>query len=151
MKLYLLLALALMSLANTAGAVGTLGANAFGDPAEKALSSVQAGAIAARKLALIGDVLGYRLRVSCNKCRAGYALKVVEQTIKKQSVLGTKQLAEAEQLRSQGQALYDEGKFKESLELLQQAEAILGIDASGDPLPPAKQSSGAAEQPVTSR
>jgi len=150
MKSYLVVALALMSLANTAGAVGTAGANAFRDPAE-ALYSVQAGATAARKLALIGDVLGDRVRVSCNKCRAGFALKVVEQTIRKQSVLGTEQLAEAEQLRSQGQALYDEGKFKESLELLQQAEAILGIDASGDPIPPAKQSAGAAEQPVTSR
>jgi hypothetical protein len=152
MKSYpFLLALALMSLANAVWAVGTVGANAFGDPAERALSSVQAGTTAAIKLALIREALGERLLLSCSKCKAGFALKVVEQAMQKQSAIGGEQLAEVERLRADGQALYDEGKFKESLELLQQAETILGIDASGDTIPAAKRISGAGAQSVPNR
>ena len=66
------------------------------------------------------------------------------------AVIG-EQYVEVERLRTEGEALYNEGKFKESLELLQQAEAILGIDASGDPIPPMKQTSGSRGESVPSR
>jgi hypothetical protein len=61
------------------------------------------------------------------------------------------QYAEVERLRTLGEALYSEGKFEESLELLRKAEAILGIDASGDRIPSTKQTSGAGEESVLTR
>ena len=100
--------------------------------AERALSSFEEKVDAAKQLMLINDVLGGRLLLSCNKCRAGFALKVLEQAMQRQPAVIGEQYVEVERLRTEGEALYNEGKFKESLELLQQAEAILGIDASGD-------------------
>ena len=147
MKAYrFLLALVLTAIIDGAFAVGQpAAALSIGDSRSKALSSLEAGASAAKQLALVRDVLGERLVVSCDKCRSGFALKVVEQAMQKKSTVESEQLAEVERLRTQGEALYNEGKFKESLQLLQQAEAILGIDASGDPIPPTKQTSGAGD------
>jgi tetratricopeptide (TPR) repeat protein len=153
MKSYPLLAAITLAVTATAAwpVQHSTGPDGVGDTVEEAVSSLEEKADAARHSALINDVLGRRLLLSCNKCRAGFALKVLEQAVQKPSAVGSEQLAEVERLRTQGQALYNEGKFKESLELLQQAEAILGIDASGDPIPPTKQTSGAAEESVLNR
>lgn len=77
----------------------------------------------------------------------------MEQALQKQPALPPDQYAEVERLRTQGEALYNEGKYLESLELLRKAQAILGIDASGSPqaTPRANQASGASEAPVSSR
>jgi hypothetical protein len=148
-----LVALALVVIAEAAWPVQQpIGANAVGGPQDRALSSLQAKDNAARQLALIDDVLGRRLLVACNKCRSGFALKVVEQALQKEPTLPPDQYAEVERLRTQGEALYKEEKYQESLELLLKAEAILGIDASGSPLArPQNQASGASQAPVSNR
>lgn len=87
-----------------------------------------------RELKLIDAVLGSRLLLACDRCRSGFALKVVEQAMQKQVALPRDQIAEVERLRAEGETLYKEKKYKESLELLLKAEELLGVDASGDPL-----------------
>jgi len=149
-----LIAFALVATAEAAWPVQQpIGAKAVGDPRDEAVSSLEARDTAAKQLASINDVLGKRLLVACNKCKSGFALKVVEQALQKQPQLPPDQYAEVERLRTQGEALYNEGKYVESLELLRKARAILGIDASGSPqaAPPANQASGASQPPVSTR
>jgi hypothetical protein len=72
--------------------------------------------------------------------------------MQKQPALSRDQYAEVERLRAEGQALYDQEKYVESLVLLRKAQSILGIDASGDPIaPPIKQTSGAGAETLPNR
>jgi len=71
--------------------------------------------------------------------------------MQKQVALSRDQIAEVEHLRTEGETLYNEKKYKESLELLLKAEELLGIDASGDPVVRPSTPSGAGAQPRADR
>jgi len=153
MKLYqLTLLVALVAIASAASAYPRAPGERTAERAGRnALTTLQLRDAATAAMQSIDDIVARRTLLSCNKCRSGYALKVVEQTMQKQPALSSDQYAEVERLRAEGQTLYDEGKYVESLELLRKAQGILGIDASGDPItPPIKQTSGTPE-PVPSR
>ena len=92
----------------------------------------QARRAATLNLKLIEHALENKALVACAKCKSGYALKVVEQAMQKRPALSDDQVAQVERLHAEGKSLYDEGKYHESLELSRKAQAILGIDASGD-------------------
>ncbi|HTS51823.1 MAG TPA: hypothetical protein VMH26_00990 [Burkholderiales bacterium] len=150
---HLTFALALAAVAGVASAYQQpMGVQAADDAGRKTPSTLQLRDSAARALQSIDDIIGKRLMLSCNRCRSGFALKVVEQAMQKQPALSSDQYAEVERLRAEGQALYDQEKYVESLELLRKAQSILGIDASGDPItPPIKQTSGASAEPLPNR
>jgi tetratricopeptide (TPR) repeat protein len=119
----------------------------------KSVSAFQVRDKAIEAFKSIQDVLNAARLFACNRCKSGYALKVVEQALQKQPMLAADEYAEVERLRAEGQALYDEGKYVESLELLRQAQSILGIDASGSPVQasPTNTTSNAAAQPAPGR
>ena len=67
----------------------------------------------------------------------------MEQALQNPPTLSDGQYAEVERLHAEGQVLYNQGKYAESLELLQKAQSILGIDSSGAiQTPPARDASG---------
>jgi tetratricopeptide (TPR) repeat protein len=146
MKLYrFLLALALATTAGGACAFQLPARlNALDDSAGTAVSVSQARGDALRALKLIEGALGRNPQLACNRCKSGFALKVVEEALRKQPALTDEQYAVVERLRAEGQSLYNEEKYVESLELLRQAQSILGIDSSGSPQPPPADSPPAA-------
>jgi hypothetical protein len=142
---HFLLGFALASAAGSACAYQQRMFHNFDDPAGKGVSVVQAREEATRTLKVIEDALGAARLLACNRCRSGFALKVVEQALQNPPTLSDGQYAEVERLRAEGQVLYNQGKYAESLELLQKAQSILGIDSSGAiQTPPATDASGAA-------
>ena len=133
MKLYpLQLAVAL---ATTAG-----GAHAFPQPtplnlldgfASTVLSVGQVRGDAGSALKSIESALRRSPQLACNKCRSGFALKIVEEAWRKQPALSNDQYLEVQRLHDEGEALFNQAKYLESLELSRKAQSILGIDPSG--------------------
>jgi hypothetical protein len=148
---HFLLGFALASAAGTACAYQQRMFHSLDDPAGKGTSVVQAREEATRTLKVIEDALGTGRLLACNRCKSGFALKVVEEALRNPPTLSDGQYAEVERLHAEGQILYDEGQYVESLELLQKAQSMLGIDSSGAiQTPPATDASdaGATSLPV---
>jgi len=97
-------------------------------------SEWRARAAAGAALSSLSGTTEPKVRVACDRCKSGYAIKVVEQVLQKQPAVSADQLAEVERLRVEAQALYDQKKYVESLEVSRKAQAILGVDTGGGPL-----------------
>ena len=111
-----------------------IGMNPVDDAAGNDLINLEAKGHAVRALRSIEGALGKSVQLACDRCKSGFALKVVERAMQKPPPLHGDQYAEVERLRAEGESLYNEKKYPESLELLRKAEGILGIDPSGDTL-----------------
>src|ERR1700741_2131425 len=104
--------------------------NRLDDAASTAFSVAHARGDAGRALKSIESALRRSPQLACNKCKSGFALKIVEEALRKQPALSNDQYLEVQRLHDEGEALFNQAKYLESLELSRKAQSILGIDPS---------------------